>query len=74
MTGLKSIKSKMHNSNLIKIKREDGIIKLTPTNNGGHSGANKGFSFLDDLSIILNQETDAEKIGLEIYNSIQKCS
>jgi hypothetical protein len=73
ITGLRSIKEQMKDSQYVLIDREGNKIEFTPTINGGTSGKAKGYDFLPDDSLTIDYIEDFALIGNTFNLALQKC-
>lgn len=74
ITGLKSIKAQMKDSLHVSITRQNNQITFYPTINGGTSGDRKGYHFLNEEKIVIEDSEDFESIGKALKIALEKCS
>ena len=73
VTGLKSIKEQMKDSLLLTVHRDNANLTLTPTINGGTSGDDKGYSYLNKENIVLDSNIGSADLGIAIRLGWTKC-
>ena len=74
ITGLKSIKAQMKDWVYVSISRQNNQITFYPTINGGTSGQRKGYHFLDEEKIVIEDSDDFQSIGEALKLALEKCS
>jgi hypothetical protein len=74
ITGLKSIKAQMKDSLHVSITRQNNQITFYPTLNGGTSGDRKGYHFLNEEKVVIEDSKDFESIGEALKIALEKCS
>lgn len=73
ITGLKSMKAQMKDSLSVWISLQNNQIEFSPTINGGTTGDRKGYHFLNDEKIVIENSQDFELIGKSLKLALEKC-
>lgn len=71
--GFKNGKEHHKNALYLTISQRQGKITIKPTNNGGYTGKNRGFSGIKDSDIIVNAEIDNSTLADKIKEGWAKC-
>lgn len=71
--GFKNGKEHHRNALRVEISQHDGLIKISPTKNGGYTGKDRGFVGVKDADIILNMAIDDAALGDKIKFGWTKC-
>ena len=71
--GFKNGKEHHKNALLLNLHQKDDTITISPTNNGGYTGKDRGFLGIKDSDININVDIDNTTLGEKINDSWAKC-
>ncbi len=72
-TGLKTIKAQMKDALYVSVIRNNNMIEFIPTQNGGSSGLNRGFRYLDTINLTVDDIENHKIIGKTLNHAISLC-